>query len=97
MNTIIQSNGEILTGKSWRKQHSSFHSLPFHSNLPRMVEMAGPLQATLSDDREQQLFCSLLVVSYVIVPVGFHYPLSISRRNLARGWMMAGHFPTVKM
>jgi hypothetical protein len=72
MNTIIQSNGETLTGKSWRKQHASFNTLPFHSDLPRMDEMTGPLQATLSDDRGQESFCALLVVRYVIVLMHFH-------------------------
>jgi hypothetical protein len=48
MNTIIQSNGDILTGKAWRKQHPHFHRLPFYTNIPSMDEMAGPLQTALS-------------------------------------------------
>ena len=48
MNTIIRRNSEILTGKVWCKQHPHFYCLPFYTNIPRMDEMAGPLQTALS-------------------------------------------------
>jgi hypothetical protein len=66
MNTVIQTNGEILTGKLWRRQHSHFNGLPFYSNIPRMDEMAGPLKTVFSDRPENQSFCALLVVRHFI-------------------------------
>jgi hypothetical protein len=75
MNTVIQSNGEILTGKVWRKQHPSFNGLPFYSNIPRMDEMAGPLQTTQSKGSGDQCFWALLVVRSFICFIYSHiYP-----------------------
>jgi hypothetical protein len=61
-NTIRLSNGELLTGRLWRKSHSFFNNLPFFSDIPRMDEMAGPLETAFVDDREGY-FKELLVVS----------------------------------
>lgn len=44
MNTVFTSNGEILTGRLWRKSHSHFKNLPFYSNVPRMDDMVVPLE-----------------------------------------------------
>jgi hypothetical protein len=59
--TVIAPNGEVLTGKTWRKQHSFFNDLPFYTNIPRMDKLAGPLQIALGDDGCHR---TLLVVSY---------------------------------
>jgi hypothetical protein len=70
MNTITQSSGEVLTGKVWRKQHSSFDSLPFYSNITRIDEMAEPLKTTATKDWAP--FSVLLQVRYLILFSCFH-------------------------
>ena len=47
MNTV--KNGETLTGRLWWKNHSFFNDLPFYSNIPRMDDIAIPLQQALSE------------------------------------------------
>jgi hypothetical protein len=67
-NIIVLSNGELLTGKVWRKEHPLIKNLPFYSNIPRMDEMAGPLKISLSDeDGHIGCFRSLLVVSFPFI------------------------------
>lgn len=90
MNTVICANGEILTSKLWRKEHSFFNDLPFYSNIPRMEEMAGPLKSTLSEEGGHRCFCELLVVRFLIIFVSSN--LSLSCRNLVRVWMTFDHF-----
>jgi hypothetical protein len=67
-NTVQHSNGEILTGRLWRKDHSFFNKLPFYSNVPRMDEMAGPLEQSLSegDFKTLLLVCLPFYISYNI-------------------------------
>jgi len=61
-NTIKNSNGEILTGKLWRKSHSFFTDLPFYTEIPRMDEIAGPLQSALSEGGQEGCYMAMLVV-----------------------------------
>lgn len=44
MNTVKHSNGETLTGRLWRKDHSFFFKLPFYSEILRMDRIVVPLQ-----------------------------------------------------
>jgi len=60
--TIRLSDGQLLTGRLWRKSHSFFNNLPFFSDIPRMDEMAGPLETALADNGGGY-FNDLLVVS----------------------------------
>jgi hypothetical protein len=62
-NTTKHSSGEILTGKLWRMDHPFFHQLPFHSDIPRMEELARPLGYALGESQEEGCFMPLLVVS----------------------------------
>ena len=55
-------NGETLTGKLWRKSDSVFTELPFYTEIPRMDEMAGPLQGALGDGSQEGCFRAMLVV-----------------------------------
>jgi hypothetical protein len=61
-NTITSSNGEILTGKLWRKSHSFFTDLPFYTEIPRMDEIAGPLQSALGEGGREGGYMATLVV-----------------------------------
>jgi hypothetical protein len=65
MNIIVQPNGEILTGRVWRRQHSSFNRLPFYSNIFNMDNLAEPLKMSLSKDPVYESFVALLVVRYL--------------------------------
>jgi len=60
-NTVQHSNGELLTGRLWRKSLPYFDNLPFYSNIPRMDEIPGPLQKAL-DQGSQEGYSALLVV-----------------------------------
>jgi hypothetical protein len=82
MNTIAQANGDILTGKVWRKQHSFFNGLPFYSDAPRMDEMAIALKMTLSADSAHQCFGTLLVVRFSV----FLFVLLYTHPLLAEIW-----------
>jgi len=62
LNTSLHSSGEILTGKLWRNDHQFFNGLPFYSNIPRMDEIAGPLQKALCEVNREGCYVSLLVV-----------------------------------
>jgi hypothetical protein len=61
-NTTRHSNGEILTGRLWRKEHALFQNLPFYSNLPRMDEMPGPLEGAFG--QMERYIKVLLIVCY---------------------------------
>jgi len=61
-NTIKSSNGEILTGRLWRKEHPFFNDLPFYSNIPRMDEIAGTLESALGKESLEGCYRALLVV-----------------------------------
>jgi len=65
-NTIKDSNGELLTGRRWRMNHPFFNTLPFHSDILRMDEIAGPLQKVLGG-RMVGSFGALLVVRRLII------------------------------
>jgi hypothetical protein len=62
-NTTKHSSGEILTGKLWRKDHPFLNQLPFHSGIPRMDDLAGPLKKALVGGVGEECFVALLVVS----------------------------------
>lgn len=62
-NTIKDSNGQILTGKLWRKRHGFLKDLPFHSNVPRMEEMAESLLEALRKAGSEKSRMDVLVVS----------------------------------
>ena len=67
-NTVKHSNGEILTGKLWRKDHSFFNGLPFYSNIPRMDDIAGSLQVALGNGAQVKgCYRALLVVSFLAI------------------------------
>jgi len=55
-------DGQILTGRLWRKRHFFFNDLPFYSNITRMDDMAGPIQKALGDGMERY-YSALMVVS----------------------------------
>ena len=61
-NTVKDSNGEILTGSRWRKNYPFFNTLPFHSDIPRMDDIAGPLEKALGERSLVGSFGALLVV-----------------------------------
>jgi hypothetical protein len=59
---IKYSNGEILTGKLWRQSHPFFNDLPFYSEIPRMDEIAGPLESALGKGDQEGCYRAMLVV-----------------------------------
>jgi hypothetical protein len=61
-NIVIHASGEILTGRLWRRDLSLFNSLPFYTDIPRMDEMAGPLEKALADINGKGPFFTLLLV-----------------------------------
>jgi hypothetical protein len=63
LNTIRDSDGEIVTGKTWRKRHGFIKDLPFYSDIPRMEDMAASLQGALSQPTLETSGMPLLVVS----------------------------------
>ena len=78
-----QWNGTILTGNKWRKEHSSLHTLPFHSNIPRMDNLAKSFRNSFSSDHEAFSFSALLVVNFSLgLP---NYFLSQSLTEHCRG------------
>ena len=60
--TIKNSNGEILTGKMWRKDLSFFNRLPFYTNIANMDDLALSLRGALQEDVREGTFEALLVV-----------------------------------
>jgi len=89
-NTVIHSNGKILTGKLWRKTHSFFKDLPFYSNIPRMDGLVGPLANAGSEDDGNRHFLELLRVRSLYLFIFSN--LTISFRNLGKVWMTFTHF-----
>jgi hypothetical protein len=61
---VSHSEGEFLTGKLWRKDHAGFRQLPFFSNIPRMDEMAEPLEKALLEVGGDGCCDASLVVSF---------------------------------
>jgi len=72
-NTVKHSNGEILTGQLWRKDHPFFKHLPFYSNLPRMDELVGPLEGGFG--HSERFIKPLLIVGLLRIcgPVGSNW------------------------
>lgn len=62
MNTIKNTDGEILTGRLWRKDHPFFKFFPFYTNIPRMDEIGAPLQKALGGRSQEGCYGALLVV-----------------------------------
>jgi hypothetical protein len=61
-NTVINLNGEILTGKLWRKDLSFFNTLPFYTNIPMLDNITGPLEKVFGDVSQEGGSGALLVV-----------------------------------
>ena len=62
-NTVITSNGEILTGKLWRKNHPFLKELPFYCDILKMDDIADSLQAAFGErSLEGVCYCALLVI-----------------------------------
>jgi hypothetical protein len=70
--TSRNSNGEILTGKLWRKELSYFNNLPFHSNIPRMDDISESLRVALEKGGEEE-FCNVLLLVGLYVHFPFNY------------------------
>ena len=64
LNTIKHSDGEILTGRLWRKHHPFFNDLPFHTNIMRMDYLADALAFAFNTQNREGYYRSLLVVSF---------------------------------
>jgi hypothetical protein len=60
MNTVRNSNGEIITGRIWRKSHSFFKDLPFYSDIAMMDDIASVMERDLGEGS----FETLLIVSH---------------------------------
>jgi hypothetical protein len=58
INIVVHSNGEVLTGRLWRKDHAFLHTLPFYSNIAKVDDLA----ALLVDSFPEGLFKTLLIV-----------------------------------
>ena len=76
MNTIQTLNGEKLTGRLWRKQHTIFNKLPFYCDLVKM----DALQASLKDALSGGFYSSLLIVRTRIFIIK-----TISPQKMAKG------------
>ena len=59
-NTVQQSNGELLTGNIWRKEHPFINDLPFYSNIIRADDIGAALREWTSPE---EWYGSFLVVS----------------------------------
>jgi hypothetical protein len=82
LNTVKSSNGEILTGKLWRKDHKFFKDLPFYTDIPRMDEIAGPLREALGEGSVEGSYGALLVVRRL--SISCHHYFINSNRNSER-------------
>jgi hypothetical protein len=67
LNTIRNSNGDIVTGKLWRKDHLFFKNLPFYTDIPRMDEIAAPLEKALGEGSQEGFYGPLLVVRWLSI------------------------------
>jgi len=77
-NTVIHSNGQLLTGKLWRMDHPFFNDLPFYSDILRMDNIGEELRRSLSMD---EWYGVMLVVSNLM----FYCPKLITcNRKLER-------------
>lgn len=82
MNTVQTSNGEKLTGRLWRKQHTVFNKLPFYCDLAKM----DTLQVSLKDALSDGFYSSLLIVRtrrLAIMMLSYLFP----HRKWPRDWM----------
>jgi hypothetical protein len=79
-NTIKNSNGEILTGKLWRKSHSFFNDLPFYTEI--QDEIAGPLQTALGERGGEGRYMATLVVRDKL-----RYPVPSNMLTPDRNWV----------
>ena len=62
MNIVLDSNGEIITGKLWRKKYPAFNKMPFFSSIPLKDEMGRPLKEALAEVGQEGFFAELLIV-----------------------------------
>lgn len=81
--TIKDSNGELLTGRLWRKSHPFFHRLPFYADILRMDDIARPLEESLGERGLVGSFGTLLVVRTLTFTC--FNEINISGQKLARG------------
>jgi hypothetical protein len=63
-NTVKDLNGEILTGRVWRKYQTFFGHLPFYTNVPRMEEIDVPMQSLECGYKDLLMVCQLSFISY---------------------------------
>jgi hypothetical protein len=82
-NTTKHSSGEILTGRLWRKDQSFFKDLPYYSDVPRLDEIAGPLQGALGERGREGCYGALLIVSWFFI--SFLYQSNDFRQKLGKG------------
>ena len=65
MNTVRHTNGEILTGRLWRKSHTFFNDLSFYTDVPRTDDIGSFLEEELGEGS----FEALLIVSSPFLPI----------------------------
>ena len=82
MNVVKNSNGEILTGRLWRKHHTFFSELPFYTDIPRMDYIAIPLRETSWESS----YKPLLIVRYMPLLVRTK-PTVFFHRNWPLAWI----------
>ena len=82
-NIVRDSNGEILTGKLWRRQHLFFNELPFYSSIPRKDELEGSLKEALREVGQVGFYAKLLLVRWLLISQSNF--LMIPNRNLEKG------------
>jgi hypothetical protein len=66
-NTVQHFNGEILTGKLWRKNHPFFTDLPFYTEILRMDDIAGPLKNALGEGSPEGTYGAMLMVRILTI------------------------------
>jgi hypothetical protein len=93
-NTIKHRNGQILTGKLWRKDHSLFLDLPFYSNVLRMDDLEETLQKGMGEvNKEGHCVPFMLVSSFLQFPF---IKSKYLNRNLERDLTRSTHSPIVQ-
>ena len=88
-NTVRTATGAILTGQLWRKDQEFVQQLPFYSNLPRMEEMAGPLEGAFGDP--EGITKALLIVRSFPFSCQLGSIYFAFHRNVRRVWTRFTH------
>lgn len=66
VNTVQQLNGQVLTGKIWRKEHPFFKDLPFYSTIPTADDIGAAVRGSISCE---EWYGSLLEVSNLALSI----------------------------